>query len=107
MPVSRQYAERTRDAVAVLDQVGDGAFVEDLDPGLVVAEFGLVLLLQRDDLLLQRADDLEPRAVADVGQPRVGVPTEVALADLSVFGAVEQGAVGFQLPHPVGCLLGV
>jgi hypothetical protein len=39
-------AERTRYPVAILDQVGDRAFVEDPDAGLVVAELGLVLLLQ-------------------------------------------------------------
>ena len=100
-------AERAGDRVAVLDQVGDRAFVEDLDPGLVVAELGLVLLLQRDDLLLQGADDLQAGAVADVGQPRVGVAAEVALADPAVLGAVEQRAVGLQLPHPVRRLLGV
>ena len=81
--------------------------MEDLDAGLVVAELGLVLLLQRDDLLLQGADDLQAGAVADVGQPRVGVAAEVALADPAVLGAVEQRAVGLQLPHPVGRLLGV
>ena len=81
--------------------------MEHLDAGLVVAELGLVLLLQRDDLLLQGADDLQAGAVADVGQPRVGVAAEVALADPAVLGAVEQRAVGLQLPHPVGRLLGV
>ena len=81
--------------------------MEDLDAGLVVAELGLVLLLQRHDLLLQGADDLQAGAVADVSQPRVGVAAEVALADPAVLGAVEQRAVGLQLPHPVGRLLGV
>src|SRR6202042_1014468 len=41
------------------------------------------------------------------GEPRVGMSTEVALADLAVFEAVEQRAVGLQLPNPVGCLFGV
>ncbi len=63
-------AEGSGDRVAVLDQVGDRALVEDLDPGLVVAEFLLVLLLQRDDLLLQGANDLQPGAVTDVRQAR-------------------------------------
>ena len=98
-------AERAGDPVAVLDQLGDRALVEDLDAGLVVAEFGVVLLLQRDDLLLHGADDLQAGAVADVREPRVGVPAEVALADPAVLGAVEQRAVGLQLPHPVGRLL--
>src|SRR3546814_2461973 len=37
----------------VHEQLRDRALVEDPDPRLVVAELGLVLLLQRDDLLLQ------------------------------------------------------
>ncbi|TDZ74497.1 hypothetical protein DE4586_04701 [Mycobacteroides salmoniphilum] len=81
--------------------------MEDLDAGLVIAEFLLVLLLQRDDLLLQRADDLQAGTVTDVGQPWVGVPAEVALADPAVLGPVEQGAIGFQLPDPVGGFLRV
>jgi hypothetical protein len=68
---------------------------------------GVVLLLQRDDLLLQGADQLQAGAVTDVRQPRVLVPAEVALADLAVRGAVEQGAVGLQFPDPVRRLLGV
>ena len=87
-------AERAGNLAVLQDQLGDGDLVEDPDPGLVVAEFGLVLLLQRHDLLLQRADDLQAGSVTDVGQPRIGVPTEVALADLAVLGAVEQRAVG-------------
>ena len=74
---------------------------------LVVAGLALVLLLERDDLLLQGADQLQAGAVADVRQARVLVAAEVALADLAVLGAVEQGAVGLQLPDPVGRLLGV
>ena len=81
--------------------------MEDPDAGVVVAQFPLVLLLQRHDLLLQGADDLQPGAVADVRQPRVGVPAEVALADLAVLGAVEQRTVGLELPDPVGGFLGV
>ena len=95
---------RTR---AVLEQVGDRALVEDADVRLVVAVLGEVLLLQRDDLLLQRADQLQARPVADVGQPRVGVPAEVALADLALGRPVEQRAIGLQLPDAVGRLLGV
>ena len=66
-----------------------------------VAVLAQVVLLQRDDLLLQGADQLEAGAVADVGQPRVLVAAEVALADLALRGAVEQRAVGLQLPDPV------
>ena len=106
-PIAEGAGER---AVVGLDQFGDRALGEDLQPAVVragVAPGAGVVLLQGDDLLLQRADELEPGAVADMRQPRVFVAAEVALADLAVRGAVEQCTVGLELPHPVGCLLGV
>jgi hypothetical protein len=48
-----------------------------------------VLLLQRDDLLLQGADHLQAGPVADVSEPGVLVAAEVPLADLAILGAVE------------------
>src|SRR5271156_6767612 len=69
-------AEHTRDRVAVFDQLGDRTLGEDLDPGFVVTQLGVVFLLQRDDLLLHRADQLQAGAVADVREPRVGVSAE-------------------------------
>ncbi|COX19870.1 Uncharacterised protein [Mycobacterium tuberculosis] len=74
----------------VLEQFGDGAFGEHFDPRFVVAELGVVLLLQRDNLLLQGADQLQAGAVADVRQSRIGVSAEVALTDSAIVGAVEQ-----------------
>ena len=100
-------AERAGDGAVGGEQLGDRALGEHLDLRLVVAGLGEVLLLQRNDLLLHRADQLEPGAVTDVRQPRVGVPAEVALADPAVRGAVEQRAVGLQLPDAVGRLPGV
>ena len=94
-------------AVVALEQPGDRALGEDLDPRLGVARLADVLLLQRHDLLLQGADQLEAGAVADVGEPRVLVAAEVALADPAVLGAVEQRAPGLELPDPVGRLLRV
>ena len=67
----------------------------------------MVLLLEADDLLLEGADQLQAGAVADVGEPGVLVAAEVALADPAVGGAVEQRAVGLELPHPHGGFLGV
>ncbi len=48
-----------------------------------------------------------PGAVTDVREARVLVAAEVALADPAVRRAVEEGAVGLELPDPVGRLLGV
>src|SRR5665647_376501 len=45
--------------------------------------------------------------LAHVGQSRELMPTEVALTDPSVFGSVEQRAVGLELPDAVRSLLGV
>jgi hypothetical protein len=100
-------AEGAGDPVAVLEQLGDRVLVEDREVGLVVAGAGEVLLLQRDDLLLQGADQLEARAVADVGQARELVAAEVPLADLALGRAVEQRPVGLELPDPLRRLLRV
>jgi hypothetical protein len=105
--VLAEVAEDAGHRLPVLQHVGDGELVEHLQVLLAVAELALVVLLQRDDLLLHGADQLETGAVADVRQPRVLVPAEVALADLAVLGAVEERAVGLQLPDAVRGLLGV
>ncbi len=86
---------------------GDRALLENLQPGVVRAEFLLVGLLQRDDLLLEGTDQLQPRTVADVRQPRVFMAAEVALGDPAVGRTVEERAPGLQLPDPVGGLPGV
>ena len=106
-PVAAEVAEAAGDLPVRHQQLRDRALVEDPDVRLVVAGGLVVLLLQRDDLLLQGADQLQAGAVTDVRQPRVVVPAEVALADLAVLGAVEQRAVGLELPDPVRRLLGV
>ena len=60
-------ADRPADAVAVLEQALDIALHVDVD--------ALV-----HGVLLERADHLEAGAVADVGEARVAVAAEVALA---------------------------
>ena len=60
-----------------------------------------------DAVVLQRADEFEPGAVADVREAGVLVTAEVALADLALGGAVEQRTPLLELPDPVWCLLGV
>jgi hypothetical protein len=58
-------------------------------------------------VVLERTDHLQAGAVSHVGQPGILVAAEVALKDAAIRRAVEQGAPGFQLPHPVRRLLGV
>ena len=87
-------APRRSDRLAVQQQLGDGALHEHVDADL-------------DAALLQGADHLQTGAVADVGQARVAVPAEVALADQPVLGAVEDRAPLLELDHPLGRLLGV
>ena len=55
-------------------------------------------------MLLQRADHLEPGAVADVREPRVLVTPEVALQDAPVGGAVEERAPRLELLDAIGRL---
>ncbi|CAB4872841.1 unannotated protein [freshwater metagenome] len=92
-------------ALASHEDVRDRALGEDLDAGLVVARVLLVDLLQLHDLLLERADHLKAGAVADVRETRVLVAAEVALADLALGRAVEQGAPRLELPDALGRLL--
>ena len=89
LPLVRQ---RAGDALAVFQQADDRALHVDVDP-LVHA------------VILERADHLQAGAVADVHEPRVRVPAEVALQDAAVGGAVEQRSPRFQLAHPRGGLL--
>src|SRR5215467_4122515 len=60
-----------------------------------------------DHVLLQGTDQLEAGAVAHVGEARVAVAAEVALADQPFLGSVEEGAPLLELQHAVGRLLGV
>ena len=87
-------AEGARDAVPVREEPRDRALHEHLDPRL-------------DRPVLERADHLEPGAIAYVGQPGIAVTAEVALEDAAVRGAVEQGAPLLELEHPLRGLLGV
>src|SRR6266704_643885 len=87
--------------------LGHRHFSEDPDAALVITGRHEVVLLQRDDLLLEGADQLQAGTVADVRQARVLVAAEVALGDAAVRGAVEQRAVRLQFPDPVRRLLGV
>ena len=56
--------------------------------------------------VLQGADQLQARPVADVAEPPPGVRPERALHDLPFRRAVEQRAPALQLVDPVGRLLG-
>ena len=60
-----------------------------------------------DAVVLEAADHLEPRAVADVGEARVAVAAEVALVDQALFGAIEDRPPGLELVDAIGGLLSV
>ncbi len=53
----------------------------------------------------KRADQFEPRAVADVCEPRIAVSAEISLVDAAVFRAVENRAPGFELANAIRALL--
>ena len=82
------------DAIAVLEQLERGALHVEGD--------ALV-----DAVILQRPDQFQARAVADVREPRIAVAAEVALADEAVLGAVEHRAPLLELAHAIRRLLGV
>jgi hypothetical protein len=88
-PVSRRYGERAADAIAVLQEARDRALHEDVD------------LRVADALVLERADHLEPRAVADVREARVLMAAEVPLQDAAVGRAVEERAPRLELLHAI------
>ena len=87
-------AERAGDAVAVFEQREDGALHVEVDALM-------------DAVILQRADHLESRAIADVREARIAMAAEIALQDAAVLGAVEERAPGFEFAHAVGRFLGV
>src|SRR5204862_3398700 len=58
-----------------------------------------------DAAVLQRADHLQPGAVADVAQALESVSAKSALQDSPIFGAIKKRSPLFQFADPVGCLL--
>ncbi len=96
LAVLAPVAERAADAVAVRidEKPRDGALHVHLHAAV-------------DAVLLERADHLEARAVADVGEARVLVTAEVALKDSPVGRAVEERAPLLELVHAVGRFHGV
>src|SRR6185437_9005166 len=76
------------------EQSEDGAFHVDVEP-LMHA------------MVLQRANELESRAVADVGEARIAMAAEVALEDPTVGRAIEQRTPALELLHAVRGFLGM
>ena len=60
-----------------------------------------------DAVVLKRANHLQAGPVADVRQARIFVPSEVALENAAVWGAVEERTPCLQLLDPVGRFLRV
>jgi hypothetical protein len=58
-----------------------------------------------DAVVLQRANHLQSRPVANVGKARVFVSAEISLEDASIGRAVEDSAPRFQFAHAIGRLL--
>ena len=92
-------------ALAVVgDRAGRAAAVEQqLDDGVLHVDGDA----QVDGVVLQRANQLEAGAVADVREPRIAVAAEVALVDPAVGRAVEHRAPRFELADAVGRFLRV
>ena len=92
-------------ALAVVGQhAGGAAAVEhQLDDGVLHVHGHAEV----DGVILQRADQLEAGAIADVRQARIAVAAEVALVDAAVRRAIEHRAPAFELAHAIGRFLGV
>ncbi len=91
-PALAVVPERARDAVAVFQQRDNRVFHVHVDA-------------EMNSVVLQSADHLQPRPIADVRQARISVPAEIPLQYSAVFRAVEQRAPGFQFANAVGRLL--
>ena len=59
------------------------------------------------DVVLQRADNLQPCAVTNMRQPWAAVSSEVALADAAVRRSVEDRALAFEFTYSLRRLFGV
>ncbi len=60
-----------------------------------------------DDAVLEAADHFQTGAIADVTQSSIRVGAEGALEDATVGGAVEDGAIRFELVDAIGRLAGM
>src|SRR5204863_8793450 len=69
-------SKRANNPIAVFEQGQDRAFHVHVNALM-------------DAVILERSNHLEPGAIANVSEPRVSMPAEVALKDLAVGGAVE------------------
>ena len=87
--------ERSGDPAAGLEQPDDGGLHVNLH----------ALGVHR--AVLERPDQLQPGAVADMGQARVRVGAERTLMDSSLPRAVEHRAPSLELEHSLGRFLGV
>ncbi len=93
-PALAVVAKRSGDAAAVHEQRDDRVLHVHVE-ALVHA------------VILERADHLEARAIADVREARVAMAAEVALQDAAVLRAIEDRAPGFELADAVGGFLRV
>ena len=83
-----------RDALAIFEQSEDGVFHVHIDPLM-------------DSVILQRADHLQPGAIADVRQARILMTAEISLQNTAILRSIENRAPRFQFAHAIGRFLGV
>ena len=81
-------------AAIVGRQIDDGAFHVDGDAGV-------------DGVILERADQLQARPIADMREAWIAVAAEVALQDAPIGGPVEDRAPRLELAHAIGRFPGV
>src|SRR5581483_5204867 len=87
-------AERTSNAAAVFKERDHRMLHEDVQS-------------EMDAMVLERANHLQPGAVAHVRESRVAMSTKIPLQNAAVLGAVKQRAPSFEFAHAIGCFFGV
>ena len=87
-PAFPLVADRARGAAVAREQRDDGELHVDVDAAM-------------DALILQRANQLEAGAIADVREPGIAVTAEIALQDLPVSRPIEHRAPCFELADAV------
>src|SRR4029077_21107688 len=85
-------AERSNNSVAVLEQRDDRVLHVDFDALM-------------DAVVLERANQFQAGAVADMGESRIAVTAEIALKNSPIGSAIQHRAPGLELADAVGGFL--
>ena len=94
LPALSHVTKATDRPAIVLQDATHGTFHEHIDSLMNAA-------------VLQGTDQLQPSAVTDMGQPRIGVSAKIALQNATVLGAIENSPPPLQFANTIRCFLRV